>query len=91
MGVSRARVSDERDAAVARAGGMADVAVGRTGDGDTAARAVYGISGGRPVLTLLGELVAVKHVPAGSGVSYGYTHRTERPTVLGLVGLGYAD
>ena len=30
-------------------------------------------------------------VEAGAGVSYGYTHRTEAATTLGLVGLGYAD
>jgi alanine racemase len=44
-----------------------------------------------PVMTVVGEVVAVKPVPPGSGVSYGYTHRTERDTTLSLVGLGYAD
>ena len=36
-------------------------------------------------------MIAVKHVAAGAGVSYGYTHRTATPTTLALIGLGYAD
>ena len=38
------------------------------------------------MLTLVGEVVAVKRVPAGSGVSYGYSYRTGTETVLALVG-----
>ena len=64
--------------------------------------AVYGLSpvpqlasaadlGLRPVMSLDSRLAAVKRVPAGSGVSYGHTHVTERETTLGLVPLGYAD
>ncbi len=64
--------------------------------------AVYGLSpvpqlasaadlGLRPVMSLQSRLAAVKRVPAGSGVSYGHTHVTERETTLGLVPLGYAD
>ena len=53
---------------------------------------LYGASpGARPVVRLSGQLVSVKRVRAGQGVSYGYTYRTDRPTALGLVGLGYAD
>jgi len=33
----------------------------------------------------------VRRVPAGTGVSYGFTHRTEHDTTLALVPLGYAD
>ncbi|MEO6943073.1 MAG: alanine racemase C-terminal domain-containing protein [Terrimesophilobacter sp.] len=44
-----------------------------------------------PVLSLVGGVVAVKTVPAQSGVSYGYTYRTEVASRLALVGLGYAD
>lgn len=44
-----------------------------------------------PVLALVGEVVAVKRVPAGSAVSYGYTYRTDEESTLALVGLGYAD
>jgi alanine racemase len=59
-----------------------------------AGAAAYGLdrtAGTEPVLTLVGEVVAVKRVPPGSGVSYGYTYRTGTETVLALVGLGYAD
>lgn len=45
----------------------------------------------RPVLRLTGEVIAVKHVGANRGVSYGYTYRTATPTTLALVALGYAD
>lgn len=45
----------------------------------------------RPVMTLRGRLAAVKRVPAGSGVSYDWTHTTERETTLGLVPLGYGE
>ncbi len=45
----------------------------------------------RPVMELAGTLAAVRRVPAGEGVSYGFLHRTRRPTTLALVPLGYAD
>ena len=45
----------------------------------------------RPVMTLRGAVAAVRRVPAGTGVSYGYTHRTEAETTLALIPLGYAD
>ncbi|MBO1738588.1 alanine racemase [Leifsonia sp. TF02-11] len=44
-----------------------------------------------PALRLTAEIIAVKRVGADRGVSYGYTYRTERPTTLVLVALGYAD
>ena len=64
--------------------------------------AVYGLSpvpqigsaadfGLRPAMSVHSRLAAVKRVPAGSGVSYGHTHVTERETTLGLVPLGYGD
>jgi hypothetical protein len=37
------------------------------------------------------DLVHVKRVPAGVGVSYGHIYTTDRETTLGLVPLGYAD
>lgn len=92
LGVTRVRVTDAAEADAARAAGFADPLVGRDPDpGDAPAESAYGVGGGRPVMTLVGELVAVKHVPGGAGVSYGYTHRTTAATWLGLVGLGYAD
>lgn len=45
----------------------------------------------QPAMRLSAEVVGVKRVPAGSGVSYGYQHRTAAPTTLALVPLGYAD
>lgn len=42
-------------------------------------------------LRLLGEVLGVKRVEAGLGVSYGGEYVTERQTALALVGLGYAD
>ncbi|WP_405216126.1 tRNA (adenosine(37)-N6)-threonylcarbamoyltransferase complex ATPase subunit type 1 TsaE [Agrococcus sp. Ld7] len=40
---------------------------------------------------LVGEVLGVKGVEAGLGVSYGGEYVTERATTLALVGLGYAD
>lgn len=40
---------------------------------------------------LLGEVLAVKRVDPGLGVSYGGEHVTAAETTLALVGLGYAD
>jgi len=45
----------------------------------------------RPAMTLRAPVVAVRRVPAGHGVSYGYAHRTAAETTLALVPLGYAD
>jgi len=70
----------------------------------TAARlgiALYGLSanheltaeeiGLRPVMTLQAEVVAVRRVVAGVGVSYDYTYRTANETKLALLAIGYAD
>ncbi|HEY5222911.1 MAG TPA: alanine racemase C-terminal domain-containing protein [Microbacteriaceae bacterium] len=45
----------------------------------------------RPALRLTSEVLSAKRVPAGSGVSYGYTYRTLAETTLVLSGLGFAD
>jgi alanine racemase len=93
-GVASVIVSDERDAQVARPF-FDEVLVGRLPrDTPAIGAAAYGIdpdAAGRPVMTLVGEVVAVKHVGAGAGVSYGYSYRTASPTTLALVALGYAD
>ncbi|MGP6176273.1 alanine racemase [Microbacterium sp. A196] len=44
-----------------------------------------------PAMTLRAPVSAVRRVPAGQGVSYGYDYRTTRATTLALVPLGYAD
>lgn len=50
-----------------------------------------GALGLRPAMELAASVAAVRRVPAGEGVSYGFVHRTERETTLALVPLGYAD
>lgn len=45
----------------------------------------------RPVMELAACVAAVRHVPAGTGMSYGYIQRVERDTRLALIPLGYAD
>ncbi len=45
----------------------------------------------RPAMTVRARLLQVKRVPAGTPVSYGHRHRTERPATLGLVPLGYNE
>jgi alanine racemase len=44
-----------------------------------------------PVMSLRSQLVNVKDIEAGTGVSYGLTWTTDRPTTVGLVPLGYGD
>ncbi len=63
--------------------------------------AIYGLSpladhtsadlGLIPAMTLRSEIVALRHVPAGTGVSYGFNHVVQSDTTLGLVPVGYAD
>lgn len=50
-----------------------------------------GFGSGELAVDLVGELVSIKRVPAATGVSYGYLGRTERPTNLGLVAIGFSD
>ncbi|MCP9953065.1 MULTISPECIES: alanine racemase [Actinomadura] len=50
-----------------------------------------GTFGLRPAMTLVADAALVKRVPAGSGVSYGHTYRTERETTLAVVPAGYGD
>lgn len=44
-----------------------------------------------PAMTLKSEIIGLRRAPAGTGVSYEYTHVTDRDTLLGLVSFGYAD
>jgi alanine racemase len=92
-GVAALVVSDQADAELARASGFGGkVMVDREGTGIADASAAYGLAPGtRPVLTLVGEVIAVKRVGGDAGVSYGYSYRTSGPTTLALIGLGYAD
>lgn len=49
------------------------------------------LEGSRPVVTLEGDVVSLKRVPAGTPVSYGYQYRTPSETTLALVSVGFAD
>lgn len=48
-------------------------------------------NGLRPVMTLESAVLSVRELPAGAAVGYGARFRTDRPTRIGLVALGYAD
>jgi len=50
--------------------------------------ASYGL---KPVMTLRSRLIAVHQVAAGESVGYGATWTAERPTRIGVVGIGYGD
>lgn len=60
--------------------------------------AVYGLSpvpgtgfGLVPAMTLRSQVVLLKRVSAGEGVSYGHVWHTSRETTLALIPVGYAD
>ncbi|MET0724804.1 MAG: alanine racemase C-terminal domain-containing protein, partial [Leifsonia sp.] len=42
-------------------------------------------------MTLRGRIANVRSIPAGAGASYDLVWRTENPTTVALVPLGYAD
>lgn len=48
----------------------------------------YGLT---PAMTAKANVISVKGVPAGQGVSYGYLYRTSKATKLALVPVGYAE
>ncbi|HKT78220.1 MAG TPA: alanine racemase [Sphingobium sp.] len=45
----------------------------------------------RPVIALTARITQTRTVPAGAGVGYGLTHRTDRPTRIATIPVGYAD
>lgn len=45
----------------------------------------------RPVMRMSATVIAVRRVPAGTGMSYGFIDRTESETTLALIPLGYGD
>lgn len=60
--------------------------------------AIYGLSpidgedfGLRPAMTFSAEVLMVKDIPAGQGISYGHTWHAPRDTTVALVAAGYAD
>lgn len=58
----------------------------------TKPEAVYGLTAGfTPVLSLRGTVLSFKSLRAGEGISYGYTYRAPRDTVVALITGGYAQ
>jgi len=55
---------------------------------DTASAATLGL---RPAMTVRANVVHVKRVPRGQGVSYGHQYTTDAETNLAVVPLGYGD
>ena len=45
----------------------------------------------RPVMQVLSEVVALRDVPVGASVGYGYTWRAARPSRIATIPIGYAD
>jgi alanine racemase len=70
---------------------------GKVFAGDLVRPGIYlygGAAGGpspQPVAALRARVVAVRSIAAGDTVGYGATWRTERPTTVATVGVGYAD
>ncbi len=48
-------------------------------------------SGFEPAMTLTARLIAINAIDAGEGVGYGHAWRSERPTRVGVLAVGYAD
>ena len=42
-------------------------------------------------MTLESRLIAIRSLPPGEAVGYGETWRAERPTIMGMVCVGYGD
>lgn len=45
----------------------------------------------KPAMKIVSHVSHVKEVPSGSGVSYGHTYFTDKPTRIATVCIGYAD
>jgi alanine racemase len=45
----------------------------------------------KQVMTFKTRVLQTKQMPSGSGVSYGHTFVTSRPSVIGVLPVGYAD
>lgn len=44
-----------------------------------------------PVMTLTSKVIHLKKVPKNTGISYGHTYITKKPSILATVPLGYGD
>nr|WP_320048532.1 alanine racemase [uncultured Desulfuromonas sp.] len=45
----------------------------------------------KPVMSFQTEIAHLKHLPTGSGVSYGHRFVAQRPSVIAAIPVGYAD
>jgi len=45
----------------------------------------------RPAMAVRARVTLIKSVPAGTGISYGHMHHTERPSRLAVLAIGYGD
>ncbi|MBU0946748.1 MAG: alanine racemase [Proteobacteria bacterium] len=45
----------------------------------------------QPAMSFITRVLQVKTVPAGTGISYGYTYTTDRETRLAVLAVGYED
>lgn len=94
IAVRRAFVSDDAGAEAVRAAGLEPVIAAPGDDAPDAAEgpSLLGLTDRSlaPVLRLVAEVLAAKRLPAGEGVSYGFSYRTSDETTLALVGIGYA-
>jgi alanine racemase len=45
----------------------------------------------QPAMSCTTRLLQVKQLPAGAGVSYGHTYRTDKPMTIGVIPIGYED
>ncbi len=44
-----------------------------------------------PVMEIRSEIIHLKEVPKGIGIGYGYTHTTEKNSLIATIPIGYAD
>jgi len=49
------------------------------------------IPGLKPAMSMKSRVIAFKEVPAGYGIGYGRTYLTYKPTVVGILPVGYTD
>ncbi|MCL2199012.1 MAG: alanine racemase [Defluviitaleaceae bacterium] len=49
------------------------------------------VLGLKPVMRFMSQVSMVKQLPAGVGISYGHIYKTERPSVIAVLPVGYAD
>lgn len=89
-GATEVLVDTAADADRLRASGIPAIA---HGEPSVPAAELFGLpgTGGDAVACFAGRVLSTKPLRAGDAVSYGYTHRAERPTTVALTTGGYAQ